>query len=475
MRTAAAYIRVSTDMQTEYSPDSQLKVIRDYAEKNDILLLENHIYMEDGGISGKSMKNRTEFLRLIGTAQKKPKPFDIILLWKFSRFSRNQEESIVVKSMLKKSGIDVISISEALPEGPFGELMERILEWQDSYYLVNLSQEVKRGMKEKASRGEPVVAPPIGYTMKDGQYIPDDNAAIVQNIFADYVSGMGLRAIATKYAALGFRTTRGNPPDNRYIEYILRNPVYISKIRWTENGRTVSRRDYDNPNTLIFDGKHQPIIDTDIFNKVQEMLNEQKLKYGKYQRREQPVGYMLKGLVRCDNCDATLVLINTQSPSMQCHRYARGQCNVSHSITVNKANAAVIDYIKSAAMSGDFTVNKKTETAAAPELDLNKLLENENMRLERAKQAYQAGVDSLEEYKLAKAKITDKIKHIKSQIAATDKKVDKKAFKKKLMNVLKIIEDPSQNESTKNSALRTVVEKIVFNKKQNRFEIFFYE
>ena len=109
MKTAACYIRVSTDEQTEYSPDSQLKIIRDYAFKHDISLIEEYIFAEDGGKSGKNMAKRTEFMRLISLTKKKPKPFYIILVWKFSRFARNQEESIVLKSMLKKKDIDVVS------------------------------------------------------------------------------------------------------------------------------------------------------------------------------------------------------------------------------------------------------------------------------------------------------------------------------------------------------------------------------
>ena len=74
----------------------------------------------------------------------------MILVWKFSRFARNQEESIVYKSMLKKDNVDVISVSEPLIEGPFGSLIERIIEWMDEYYSIRLSGEVLRGMKEKA-------------------------------------------------------------------------------------------------------------------------------------------------------------------------------------------------------------------------------------------------------------------------------------------------------------------------------------
>ena len=99
MRTAAAYIRVSTDGQLEYSPDSQLKVIRDYAQKHDFLLPEAYIFREEEGISGKEAKKRPAFMRMIGIAKQKPKPFDCIILWKFSRFARSRRDSIVYKTM----------------------------------------------------------------------------------------------------------------------------------------------------------------------------------------------------------------------------------------------------------------------------------------------------------------------------------------------------------------------------------------
>ena len=96
MKVAAAYIRVSTDDQTEYSPESQLEHIKSYAKRNGFILPEEFIFMDEG-ISGKTTKKRAEFLRMIGIAKTKPKPFDAILLWKFSRFARNREDSIVYK------------------------------------------------------------------------------------------------------------------------------------------------------------------------------------------------------------------------------------------------------------------------------------------------------------------------------------------------------------------------------------------
>ena len=476
MKTAACYIRVSTDDQLEYSPDSQLKVIQDYAEKNGIVLLEDCIFMEDGGKSGKSMAKRDKFLELISLSKKKPKPFDMILVWKFSRFARNQEEAITLKSMLKRNGIEVISISEPLPEGPFGDLIQRIVEWTDEYYLVNLSQEVKRGMKERAGRGEPVAPPPVGYDSKDGKYIPNSDAEFVKGIFTDYLNGLGLRAIAVKYGNLGLRTTRGNMPDNRCIEYILRNPVYTGKIRWSLNGRAASTRHYDDPNIMITQGKHHPIISEELFSQVQTKLNEQKKMYGKYQRREQQINWMLKGLVRCSNCGATLIAINTNSPSLQCHNYARGTCKVSHSITVNKANNAIIEYLENAAITGNFNlISSNSSLKDDSTTDYAKLIENEKNKLKRITLAFQNGIDTLEEYKINKARILDSIKKLEKMESQKPKpKIDKATYSDKIFKTLKVLKDKSKTEAEKNTALRAIIQKIIYHKTTQRFEVYFY-
>lgn len=150
MKIAAAYLRVSTERQDEYSLDSQLKLIREYAGKNDYIVPEDLVFIDDG-ISGRSAEKRPEFQRMIGQAKSQSCPFEAILVWKYSRFARNQEESILYKAMLSRSGVEVVSISEPLIEGPFGSLIERILEWMDEFYSIRLSAEVKRGMTEKVS------------------------------------------------------------------------------------------------------------------------------------------------------------------------------------------------------------------------------------------------------------------------------------------------------------------------------------
>ena len=222
MKTAAAYIRVSTDDQIEYSPDSQLKAIRKYAKEHELILPEEFIFVDEG-ISGRKAEKRPAFQQMIGTAKLKPKPFDVILLWKFSRFARNREDSIVYKSMLRKQcGIDVISISEQLGEDKTSILIEALIEAMDEYYSLNLAEEVKRGMNEKFSRGGVVSQPPFGYRMDHGIFVPDEtNAQIVKMIFSDYIGGMGARQIASKLNDMGIRTINRHSISGDFITHGL--------------------------------------------------------------------------------------------------------------------------------------------------------------------------------------------------------------------------------------------------------------
>ena len=143
-KAAALYIRVSTHDQEELSPDSQRRLLLDYASAHGMSVPEHHIYQENG-VSGRKAGKRPMFQRMIAAAKSPEHPFDVILVWKYSRFARNQEESIVYKSMLRnKCRVEVVSISEPLVDGPFGSLIERIIEWMDEFYSIRLSGDVRQ-------------------------------------------------------------------------------------------------------------------------------------------------------------------------------------------------------------------------------------------------------------------------------------------------------------------------------------------
>ena len=187
VKYAYGYIRVSTHDQEEISPDSQEHLLRDYAAKNNIVILK---IFTDLGISGRKANKRPGFQEMIGLAKGDDHPVDLILVWKFSRFARNQEESIVYKSLLKKQhNVDVVSVSEPLSDDPFGSLIERIIEWMDEYYSIRLSGEVLRGMKENAARGAFQGAAPFGYKTVDKTLVIDpEKADIVRHVFNMYVN-----------------------------------------------------------------------------------------------------------------------------------------------------------------------------------------------------------------------------------------------------------------------------------------------
>ena len=479
LKIGSAYVRVSDERQDEYSPDSQLKKIREYAEKEGYIIPDEYVFYDDG-ISGKSVRKRESFNHMIALAKEKTHPFDRIYVWKFSRFARNQ-------NLLQKSGVSVKSVSEPLPEGHFSSLIERIIEWMDEFYLINLGVEVTRGMEEKVVRGEPVVPAPFGYKNAEKTYIPDEEsgaAQIVREIFERYANGEKQREIAVSLGQRGIRTKRGNPPENRWVDYILWNPAYIGKIRWTPDGeRAVSKqRDFRNDNIRVSDGNWQPLISQELWDKVQKMLNDQKKAYPKYAKRQQSVNYMLKGLVRCGACDGPIAMASAVSGknktrTLQCCNYAKGSCQTSHSVTVPKIEKALIQGLKLACEEMQFTFAPKIQKAPSPaQVDYDKLIAIEEKRLARAKEAYLAEIDTIEQYAQNKKEITERIDGLKArQQQEASNEIDIKSFAKKVKEVVEIIERDDVTETAKNEALHTIIEKVVYEKAKGNLAIYFHE
>ena len=478
LKIGAAYIRVSTDDQTEYSPESQIEKIREFAKRENYVIPEEYIFRDDG-ISGKTAMKRPAFRLMIATAKETPPPFDRIYVWKYSRFARNQEESLVYKNMLRKNGVGVVSATEPSDDSPYSTLIERIIEWKDEYYLINLAQEVRRGMTEKAQRGEAMGTAPFGYRVENKTFVPDENAETVRYLFEQFAAGKMMRALATELGAKGIRTRRGNVPDNRWIKYILMNPAYIGKIRWsTEGHANYSRANYDDKNVLLVDGKHEPLISSDLWDAVQNKLADAESE-PKYVRRDKPRIYMLKGLLRCDACGSTLTYISTKTPTLQCCKYSRGQCRISHSISVEKADAAVLSYLESVAKGKEYKFAPQAPKKDVKRTDWDKLINAENARLKRARDAFLDGTFSGDEYKKIKAEIEDTITRLKEGHKAEEQENaapprDENAFRKKLLDVLAILQNPAESPEAKNQALRSVVKEIIFRKPSNTLDVIFF-
>ena len=133
---AALYARVSSDRQdVDLSVAAQLRALRDHARKNDCMVVREFI---DEAESGR-IADRPQFQKMINEAAKPNAPFKEILVWKFSRFTRKREHAVAFKSMLRRRGIRVVSITEQADDSPTGKLLEGIIESVDEFYSEKLT------------------------------------------------------------------------------------------------------------------------------------------------------------------------------------------------------------------------------------------------------------------------------------------------------------------------------------------------
>lgn len=461
-RIGALYIRVSTDDQAELSPDAQKRLLLDYAKKNGIIISNDFIFSES--VSGRHFQKRPEFQRMIGIAKQPSHPIDVILVWKYSRFARNQEESIVYKSMLKKDHVDVISISEPLIDGPFGSLIERIIEWMDEYYSIRLSGEVLRGMKEKALQNGYQSSPCLGYeAVGHGKpyQINEAEYAMVSYIMDLYDNqNMDETAIARKCNDLGYKTKRGNPFERRTIDRILQNPFYCGIVSW---------------NGVEFEGAHEVRISKERFDRRQRLIASRKRPMKA--RNVSTCKHWLSGLLKCSVCGATLSYTgNGKCPYFQCWKYAKGFHKTSVALSVKKAEEAVISYFDQILSGTDFTYVRKDQPATDETVaieQLQKELSKLSTREIRIRDAYESGIDSLEEYKANKERLISNRLQLETGLEKLRKEQEEKEVNKEdvlheIKSVNDILKNPDVSYEEKGTLIRTIVDQIVYDKESGK-------
>lgn len=466
-RIAAAYVRVSTDDQMELSPDSQMEKIREYAAKNGLLLLSEYIFHDDG-ISGRAAEKRPGFQQMIATAKDPSHPFDTIIVWKFSRFARNQEESIFYKSILRsKCKVDVVSVSEPLIAGPFGSLIERIIEWMDEFYSVRLAEEVKRSMTVNAKNGSLQATPSFGYRVENRQLvIVPEEAEIIREIFRRFIAGDAMFRIAKDLSARGIRTHRGNPFENRTIDYILNNPVYLGKLRWTPSGKT--HRNFKNEDSIIADALHEPIIDAETWGAAQARCAELKKSYKRYGKPSSERKHWLCGVVRCSTCGATLIWASPHF--MKCNNYAHGRCTTSQHVAVESLEESFL-----AQLQHDLTFAESVACVvqAAKPAHSDQRLQQQRARIvsriDRLRESYLDGVETLETYKAARQQMQAQLDALDVQIveSASVPVVDAAALlRNAIAAVLETLRSPTATVAQKYESAMSIIDRCTFDKSQ---------
>ena len=301
---AALYARVSSDRQdVDLSVAAQMRALRDYANKNGYAVTREYV---DEAESGR-IADRPEFRKMIDEATKADAPFEEILVWKFSRFTRKREHAVAFKSMLRRKGVRVVSITEHADDSPTGKLMEAIIESVDEFYSENLAQEVLRGMRESASRGFWVGSNvPYGYSkvmVQDGAKkrptleIDPDTSPVVKRIFDLSEAGSGLVDITRALNDDGIASPRGRLWGKTSLHKLLVNEAYMGTLLWGLNSK-------DGADPVRVEKAFPGIVSKTQFQRVGRQLRRRAPKV----RHPRRVGssYLLSGLVKCKTCNRAL-------------------------------------------------------------------------------------------------------------------------------------------------------------------------
>ena len=318
-KKVAIYCRVSTVEQAEegYSIDEQNLKIREYCER------EGHeIYdlYEDRGISGKNITNRPGIKQLLKDATENK--FDLVIVWKLNRISRKLLDILNIVELLNKHNIAFRSLTENFEtETPSGKLQLNIMGAIGEFERETIAENVKMGLVARSREGRWCGGVVLGYDVveipSEGKkrkntklQINEKEASAVRRIFDLYSQGHGYKAVVNRVNKEGYKTKRNNEFAVATVRDILRNPVYIGKIRYNvRQDWSKKRRNNINPNPILSDGQHEPIIDMATWNKVQVILNERSKKQNKIYHSEFP----LTGILKCPVCGAGMTISRSTS------------------------------------------------------------------------------------------------------------------------------------------------------------------
>ena len=291
--SSVIYCRVSSKEQEEtgYSLPSQVKLLTEYANRKNYSI--GKIFSVAESASGS--KQRKIFAEMMDFISK----HDIknLIVEKVDRLTRNLKEAVVANDWIDEDDErnihfvkqNLVLHRNSKSDEKFRWDIEIVLAKK---FISNLSEEVKKGQKEKIAQGWLPTKPPIGYkTIGDKGHkihvIDPEVAPFVKKVFELYASGnYSMEAIRQKLYSEGFRTRGGNKPAKNRIEDILNDPFYYGSLRW---------------NDVVYpDGKHEPIISKELFDKAKNVRNRRIAPaYSKH-------SFQFKKMMRCGECNGTI-------------------------------------------------------------------------------------------------------------------------------------------------------------------------
>ena len=298
--TGIIYARYSSDSQREESIEGQIRECKAFAEKNGITVLTSYI---DRAYSAKT-DNRPEFQRMMKDSAKRL--FDVVIVWKLDRFSRNRYDSAHNKAILRRNGVKVVSATEPISDDSTGILLESLLEGYAEFYSAELAEKVRRGMTENALKckynGGGL---PIGYVIDEEQHYQIDplTAPFVLEAFKRYADGGTIIELVRWFNANGVQSYRKKPVRVDVIQRTLKNRAYLGE--YNHSGHVVP-------------GGIPAIVPEDLFGRVQERLVKNKKAPARHKAEDD---YLLTTKLFCGPCGAYMVGESGTSRTKEVHHY----------------------------------------------------------------------------------------------------------------------------------------------------------
>jgi len=327
--------------------------------------------------------DRPQFRDMISAARLKPAPFDFILVWKFSRFSRNREDSVLYKRMLERNGVRVVSLNEPVDDSPAGRMLEAILESVDEFYSQNLAQDISRGLRKNASMGYSNGGPPpLGYRRRrtgtaegaprnvlepDPQWAP-----FVQRIFRMALAGEGVTTIASALNTEGVLTPRGCKLSNTAVHKLLTNEVYTGTLIW--GTKRTGLQQHKAPDPIRVEDAHEGLVSREDFEQVQRLLAARAPAI--VSANTLANDYLLGGMIHCTACGGIFVGHNARSGAYRYYacqskkKRGAGACTAKP-LPKAETEAAVISVLRDELLSPSYIkqlvelVNEEANTGSA--------------------------------------------------------------------------------------------------------------
>lgn len=305
---AVAYCRYSSHLQREESITAQIRAIEKYATEHGYVLLDSYV---DEAQSGKT-DARISFQRLMSDIKNHRIKIDAVIVHKGDRFARNRYDAAIYKNILKQHNIKLLSVTENLNDNPESVILESVLEGMAEYYSLNLSREVRKGLKENALAGKATGGkPPLGYDIDPCSkqlVINEYEANAVRLIFKLYLEGCSYGKIISELNSKGYKTKRQEPFGKNSIYSILKNPKYtglytynLEAPKYSESGKPIRYAKADSDNLIQIEGAVPAIISKEDFEDAQKSMRHKQNKSGCYNAK---TDYLLSGKIFCGECNA---------------------------------------------------------------------------------------------------------------------------------------------------------------------------